>query len=1342
MLDTCEELARFETGGSRLPRVEATMRVMQRIVESVPGVRVVFAGRRPLASGGRGWALAEPDPALAVRDFLALHVIRGFTEAEADVFLTEVKKQVLEDDMREAILEASEERDMPVALAGVADEDSGRRMNPFDLARYADWIQREDPDVSEVAAKRDEDPYVDGRIVGRVSDAVRRLLPAVALLHRFDASLLRPVFPGGDAEFDDAYDQLRAHEWVKSVRAEGAGERLFLDPNLRPRVRHYFERRGSLDAARERLAPGLERHVRAHQSATCPWSSLRTRWTCSRRPTRPACGCGSSRGVATEGLWDWAGQVAGRLLGEGGAVASPENPLRAAVLATLASSLLHAGGSPNLTEHWQQVAATADRHPDPVVGEWLAARALAGAVVGGEVRAVERFVERLGERPDQLSLFMGEQFAAAQVAAVEALVEAGGEQLGEGLLPWAQALDASPPLRAFALALAGAASGSDRVPATFTVSERLLVGIHHVQQGWLDWVAPEPIRDRIRLERLAVGTASSDELATWSAEAVERMPSIDGERLLSRILEVRLSRSVIDAADIEHAEYVDRYDPARQPTHKVHRSVPPLVVSVAMAWLARGDMVKCLGVLNDRQKAAEAARDEATVRAVELASLCAIRRMRMIDPGLQLAMRASRSDDPELVDAGLAALVTLGNLGPVEPYRLPPRFALIVHGTRAPTSPPGTLEYAEWLRIVGAPSAPIDLPSGDPEALVRFRLRAMALGADPELPGGPVSLGVRRWAELALEEGELLAVRLPREAFGLLAESAQGFERTGDAVGRLLAEISATLAAARAGILEGRAARMARLRECYEAVVDQLGSGPRFGDLIDATRPATEVPDVPPGWDGWIVRLYVALAACASEGPVTGAVAAVLGQHTPAELTLGAPVPAPVTAAPPRRRRALFALAALAEVAVLVAGVLTFDQGWIGWALLAVAGVAAVAVYVAVVGSTFRRSSAATFSVSSEFALTVVEQEPVVATSESVWPEGGRLTVELRQRLSRLAIRGWSAWTILSVVQLYAALGRRERPKLFELEPQKAERGDMVPPERDEYARAAAAFPEPVADALRTLLGRFDGASVALPLDIPVRVSALPWEALVSHVAAVPVRAYRRRPELREVQDPDSAARETVYFESAPQWRRFLTDAWDGWRPSTSNAIFSAFPAGVFAAAHLVGRAEMGSGGRVRFVTHSSAFDVDEFRSETRLLVVLQLEPYVTEARLDSDREQAARLRAVASEVSDRGATAVLAIPSLPPDLALMVAQRVAKSQRHRGSRLLALSDSAYAWADAGDPRYHAATGRLLGAVTEIRELIADWPDGRDLDGGAKEAYAELSLDVCLFLRHNLSALA
>ena len=190
---------------------------------------------------------------------------------------------------------------------------------------------------------------------------------------------------------------------------------------------------------------------------------------------------------------------------------------------------------------------------------------------------------------------------------------------------------------------------------------------------------------------------------------------------------------------------------------------------------------------------------------------------------------------------------------------------------------------------------------------------------------------------------------------------------------------------------------------------------------------------------------------------------------------------------------------------------------------------------------------------------------------------------------------------------------------------------------------------------------------------------------------------------------------------------------------STTGAVYNAFPDESFAAMHLVGRAETSSGGRLTFESQSEEwqFRLDAFTASTRLLVVIQSEPHVTAERFDTDREQAARLRLVASELSDRGATAVLAIPALPPDLALDVARRVAKSQLPPGRSRLRFLEVTPRWADSGDPRYHAATGRLVTAVAEIRELIADWPKDRGLSEGVKEAYVELSLDVCLFLVTN-----
>ena len=52
ILDTCEELSKFEPADAVLPQVDAAFRLLERIHQEVPAVRVVFAGRRPLACKG------------------------------------------------------------------------------------------------------------------------------------------------------------------------------------------------------------------------------------------------------------------------------------------------------------------------------------------------------------------------------------------------------------------------------------------------------------------------------------------------------------------------------------------------------------------------------------------------------------------------------------------------------------------------------------------------------------------------------------------------------------------------------------------------------------------------------------------------------------------------------------------------------------------------------------------------------------------------------------------------------------------------------------------------------------------------------------------------------------------------------------------------------------------------------------------------------------------------------------------------------------------------------------------------------------------------------------------
>ncbi len=115
ILDTCEELAKLNPTGSFQPGVAATFEIIERLHDSLPSLRVVFSGRRPLAPAGAGWRLGDGARAGRIgvlpneRPYLLLHEIRGFDRDEAERYLSEIAKLNLAEDLRAAVLARSGE---------------------------------------------------------------------------------------------------------------------------------------------------------------------------------------------------------------------------------------------------------------------------------------------------------------------------------------------------------------------------------------------------------------------------------------------------------------------------------------------------------------------------------------------------------------------------------------------------------------------------------------------------------------------------------------------------------------------------------------------------------------------------------------------------------------------------------------------------------------------------------------------------------------------------------------------------------------------------------------------------------------------------------------------------------------------------------------------------------------------------------------------------------------------------------------------------------------------------------------------------------------------------------
>ncbi len=203
---------------------------------------------------------------------------------------------------------------------------------------------------------------------------------------------------------------------------------------------------------------------------------------------------------------------------------------------------------------------------------------------------------------------------------------------------------------------------------------------------------------------------------------------------------------------------------------------------------------------------------------------------------------------------------------------------------------------------------PAPAPLGEPWA--RLGLRADALGFGT-FDGRPAPR--RRLAELAFEEGELLALRLPRPAADLLLRAHDEFHATGDDAGALIAAIRATLALLHAGDKDRAANVMTRLVEpAYARVFGSGGEWPTWDEIASYRDP------VPPGarsWSGWLHRLKACHALLADnpeaarhltpDGPATSPEldGSLLPPSTPKSRTRApAPPPSAVPRIPPPPR--------------------------------------------------------------------------------------------------------------------------------------------------------------------------------------------------------------------------------------------------------------------------------------------------------------------------------------------------------------------------------------------------------------------------------------------------------
>jgi hypothetical protein len=1371
ILDTCEELAKLEPAGDILPSVEATFKILEDLHHSLPQIRVVFAGRRLLARAGdrqpdgeyrwaaRPGTLSERNKLLPEsKEYLRLHVVRGFTEQDATDFFKLLQIQV-DSNRHAAILKSSPDTGAPADIRWHDDPhpliDEERRYNPFDLRLYADWIH-EDPNVTaEIISSGATDPYVELRILKHMpDDLVRGVLPAVVLLRRFDIEKLRDVVNGGGEALQRVYHDLGAQEWIDYQQ-----DILQVDRNLLGRLQKYYEhedRRYLQERARNSLRPVLAKLMNTALSAQDPFSTLTVANVDAALRLLPIDEAAAvweqiDRRVTDGANWSWAENVCSFLLVEnnaaGPAVTSDpvrsvprEQRLRAAVRATMTAAVSHTSARFR-PEWWKEVEILAPLHPNPTIRKSLENRAkiAQGPLTQAHVQLVEEF------RGDAWRF---EQLAAALAASLERLSDVGATSLPR--LDSKFALGLSVEVRAFLMSVYARISEDSNLIANVKALAASAPPPPTLQR-WADWHAPACIADRVRLELLRRWRrASKEELNEWSSAAVKRANNADSERLLSRLIQLALE------SDLNRVPALtDRspYDPKLHPDCIAHRETPPLFASIAEADLARNGTRDPSRLLNDVLPMAQAAADREAVDAATMVSLKIMRQMRQptaLSATVELIARQqplstpfhrwwatqiaiTPNDTAKLVDAVEKQFFTLfhadGSAGLAEFHRS--------DGSLDGYSALDAFEVGLLATRLGQKSKISPFYERSIEQLthsldLHVRLRALALNrariAFDEIE--PL-LRPRMVAEIALEEAELLALRLPDYTFELYGTATNLFGQANDAFG-LMRAFMGTVFAAISARYKPQSDVLGHLQEIYE----------RCRSISDLPEWSEIQPDqlrrfASHRWYDWllrIARLKVWLLEH-DDGPVIDtvkeAIVARYGTVPQFELSAVPPTRAAV-AAPldPKKTSPAFSLGVKLNHSPKI--IVQRERKWpnivvdIIGIIITVAVVTGVAV--AVAGG-------------ARWSLRHLAYIEFVAGSLGVAGVIWLLSRVARRMLARVIFQARRPRVLIQRTTQEQAIVRftSDPPhgifrytSRFYMALDSFDLASFPRPGYGSYAEFASSFPPQ--RFLWRISRALPGTRFPMALICDHVLAQYPWEAPLNIAARGNdcfefVRSSDLVPPPTGLADWASAG---VYVVCRSTFGEMLDRAWQKIERGASSRVEMNL-SGTFVppgrrslrVTHLVGASVGTASGPVFTITprRSNQFSpvkVEGFAGGPAIVIV-QEEPVERILRLDTDREQTAQTREWAADLFRSGVHTVILVPALPLELARKVVETIAKGLR-----------------DDKPPDLF----ELLRVVTRCRNIIKSakqesrWQESRSLsDAEIRAALRELSLEVTFFSR-------
>jgi hypothetical protein len=916
ILDTCEELSKMQSDGSVPENVTATFEILEGLQKRLTALRVIFSGRRPLASSGAGgWSVVATDTRFAggiPRSYLRVHEVRGFTCANAEEFL---EKSQCPKHLVEPILERCPERGytpqfrwkQPVAPT----KQDAPRFSPYELSLYASWLGIEPELTADAIRSARFDQYVKARIIGRLrGEALRRVLPGLSWLGRFDDATVLAL-AGLEAESDEArtlLTEILRQEWIERQ----GGPFVEIERGLRPLLFEYYRKNDPalLDRCRMKCVAYLEQRTESaalNELDTSQFEGM-VRMTLGEPERAAQWWARIEERVLLTQMYAFLLPITRRLLAPDlwADLPAESKCILAAVAATHAAAEIHTGTDPAWTGTWKILESAADRHPIPETVRRLKTLACIGT---------GRFTEINTEDLD-------EQSVAALVRVLERDASTIEEAPHSEALELAKAVAGAPvsvELHAYCAlfrARALARRGEDLRTAMWLYKDAFMKAaqfrVDH--EPWLYWPGSDDSASRLKLEFLrdTYPHLLSPRELHWIVDIPFPL-SVDADRCGSAMLAVQAALAPIDLkvhtdAFRHSAEHALDFEPAAE----AHFAVPPLFVLGAEEHAWAGQVPEALGSLQDSSSASEGAGDAySRVEDADRARARILRAWRLLEQGYYVPDSILKSDVPDDVCLRSA----------LDAFRPDSRLTEKFHGaedagtlhsfwrcTRFGDMPRSSSSWSEALRVLQT-FADEKTFRGMSCALDIVEVAQLAQGELPIEPGKPSERDIARWwkanhdapveaftlwirrrallggsrpnalmeqigrrraARIALDEGELLALRLPDKAVGLLRFARRQFERCDDAMGKVLASANQGLAYAQLHNLSGSRRAVRRLRSAFHAGEPESGTflSPETWERIDALVEGIALPE-PSGThfaNDWMRPWMFRIAACLAFG--------------------------------------------------------------------------------------------------------------------------------------------------------------------------------------------------------------------------------------------------------------------------------------------------------------------------------------------------------------------------------------------------------------------------------------------------------------------------------------------